>query len=323
MVHGSAGSTEYGTNNHLWMPATVGRDFEFTKILQAARAVPRLPHGGQPHRLLAAPIRVTAEEVGADHFRSSAVFLTAAHPKQTEGSDIRNGTSIDQLYAQQLTARTRRCRRFSCASRTSTRRAPAATTTAASTWTRSAGPIADHAAADDARPAHGVRGAVRHRRHVGRSRASRNRVNRSILDGITRDIGRLQRNLDAQGPRPARPTTWRTSARSSGASRRSRPTTPRTARARAAGGADRRARLVGRARQADVRPAGAGLRRRRHPRLDVQAEPRHQQPRVRRERLQHAVAFGLAPRRTRRDDRGPGQDQPLSPDACWPTSSRS
>ena len=42
----------------------------------------------------------TPEEVGADHFRSAAVFLTAAHPKQTVGSDVYCGTSIDQMYAQ-------------------------------------------------------------------------------------------------------------------------------------------------------------------------------------------------------------------------------
>ena len=43
-----------------------------------------------------------AAEEGADHFRSSAVYLTAAHPKMTEGSDYFVGTSIDQLYAQQF-----------------------------------------------------------------------------------------------------------------------------------------------------------------------------------------------------------------------------
>ncbi len=37
--------------------------------------------------------------------RSSAVFLTAAHPKMTEGSDIYLGTSIDQIYAQRLNQR--------------------------------------------------------------------------------------------------------------------------------------------------------------------------------------------------------------------------
>ena len=41
----------------------------------------------------------TLPEVGGDHFRCSAVFLTQAHPKQTEGSDIFCGPSFDQLYA--------------------------------------------------------------------------------------------------------------------------------------------------------------------------------------------------------------------------------
>jgi hypothetical protein len=41
-------------------------------------------------------------EEGADHTRSSSVFLTAAHPKQTEGSDIFCGPSLDQIYAQKL-----------------------------------------------------------------------------------------------------------------------------------------------------------------------------------------------------------------------------
>jgi hypothetical protein len=41
-------------------------------------------------------------EVGGDHFRSSAVFLTQSHPKQTQGSDLFVGTSLDQLYARQF-----------------------------------------------------------------------------------------------------------------------------------------------------------------------------------------------------------------------------
>ncbi|MCH7684464.1 MAG: DUF1552 domain-containing protein, partial [Gemmatimonadetes bacterium] len=42
------------------------------------------------------------KEIGGDHFRSSAVFLTQAHPKQTEGSDVSVGTSMDQLYVQRF-----------------------------------------------------------------------------------------------------------------------------------------------------------------------------------------------------------------------------
>src|SRR5690606_38103425 len=36
---------------------------------------------------------------GGDHSRSSAVFLTQSHPKQTQGSDVFVGTSLDQIYA--------------------------------------------------------------------------------------------------------------------------------------------------------------------------------------------------------------------------------
>ena len=41
-------------------------------------------------------------EIGGDHFRSSAVFLTQSHPKQTQGSDIWAGTSLDQMYAKRF-----------------------------------------------------------------------------------------------------------------------------------------------------------------------------------------------------------------------------
>ncbi|HMD34072.1 MAG TPA: DUF1552 domain-containing protein, partial [Vicinamibacterales bacterium] len=44
----------------------------------------------------------TAPEIGGDHFRSSAVFLTQMHPKQTQGSDVFAGTSLDQIYAQKF-----------------------------------------------------------------------------------------------------------------------------------------------------------------------------------------------------------------------------
>jgi hypothetical protein len=44
----------------------------------------------------------SAPEVGGDHFRSSAVFLTHSRVKQTKGSDLHCGTSMDQLYAQRI-----------------------------------------------------------------------------------------------------------------------------------------------------------------------------------------------------------------------------
>jgi len=99
MVHGSAGSTGDGTRKHYWSPAKVGRDFETTPILRSLK-----PHQDYitivSHTDIARATAQTEAEAGADHTRSSAAFLTSAHAKMTEGADIENGTSIDQLYAQ-------------------------------------------------------------------------------------------------------------------------------------------------------------------------------------------------------------------------------
>jgi hypothetical protein len=42
-----------------------------------------------------------------DHARGVAAYLTGAHPKKSDGTDIRNGVSIDQVVAQQIGDRTR------------------------------------------------------------------------------------------------------------------------------------------------------------------------------------------------------------------------
>jgi hypothetical protein len=39
---------------------------------------------------------------GGDHARAMAAFLTGAHPRKTDGTDIRAGTSIDQLAAARI-----------------------------------------------------------------------------------------------------------------------------------------------------------------------------------------------------------------------------
>jgi hypothetical protein len=99
MVHGSAGSTQYGVEQFFWMPAKEGRDFEFTKILK-----PLEPFREYLTLITQTDLRpaeaIEPHEEGADHFRSSAVFLTGARPKQTQGADVLAGTSIDQIYAQ-------------------------------------------------------------------------------------------------------------------------------------------------------------------------------------------------------------------------------
>ena len=102
MVHGAAGCTRYGERTNMWSPAEVGNEFDLTP----SSLLPLDPwkddltiisntdmHGAEawePH------------ETGGDHFRSSAVFLTQAHPKHTQSSDVRAGISFDQLYAQRF-----------------------------------------------------------------------------------------------------------------------------------------------------------------------------------------------------------------------------
>lgn len=44
---------------------------------------------------------------GGDHARSVAAFLTGSHPRKTDGADIQNGVSVDQVAAQQVGDQTR------------------------------------------------------------------------------------------------------------------------------------------------------------------------------------------------------------------------
>ena len=102
MVHGSAGSNEWGATQNLWNPAEVGRNFD----LSPSSLSPLEPFRDYLTIVSNTDVRMAEafepKEIGGDHFRSSAVFLTQAHPKQTEGSDVFVGTSMDQLYAQRF-----------------------------------------------------------------------------------------------------------------------------------------------------------------------------------------------------------------------------
>ena len=102
-VHGVAGCNEWGATQHLFAPAAVGRDFELD---DANVLKPLEPWRDHMTIVSNTDVRMAeafeAQEVGGDHFRSSAVFLTQSHPKQTQGSDIFCGTSLDQLHAQRF-----------------------------------------------------------------------------------------------------------------------------------------------------------------------------------------------------------------------------
>ncbi len=102
MVHGAAGCNEWGATQNLWAPAAVGRDFDLTpsalQPLEAWRNYLTIISNTDVRMAEA----FEAPEIGGDHFRSSAVFLTQQHPKQTEGSDVYVGTSLDQIHARRF-----------------------------------------------------------------------------------------------------------------------------------------------------------------------------------------------------------------------------
>ena len=102
-VHGFAGCNNWGATQHLFAPATVGRDFELlpTNVLK-----PFEPFRQNMTIISNTDVRMaeawSTPEIGGDHFRSSAVWLTQSHPKQTQGSDLYVGTSLDQIYAKRF-----------------------------------------------------------------------------------------------------------------------------------------------------------------------------------------------------------------------------
>src|SRR5438034_3131743 len=102
MVHGSAGSTALGIQKNLWAPAKVGSEFDLAPTslssLEPFREYVTVVSNTDVRNAEASSL----PEIGGDHFRSSAVFLTQSHPKQTQGSDVHAGTSLDQLYAQRF-----------------------------------------------------------------------------------------------------------------------------------------------------------------------------------------------------------------------------
>ena len=98
--HGAAGCTEWGSKQFLWAPEKLGKDFD----LSPSSLSPLEPWRDHLTIVSNTDVRMAdafeAPEIGGDHFRSTATFLTQAHPKQTEGSDVYAGVSFDQIYAQ-------------------------------------------------------------------------------------------------------------------------------------------------------------------------------------------------------------------------------
>lgn len=99
MVHGAAGSSALGAERFLWAPQATGRGFDLASTSLNGLAAFRDHLTIISNTDVACAEPYTAREIGGDHFRSSAVFLTQAHPKLTDGADVEAGTSLDQIYA--------------------------------------------------------------------------------------------------------------------------------------------------------------------------------------------------------------------------------
>jgi hypothetical protein len=102
-VHGLAGCNDWAASKFLFAPEKTGKDFALVndnplKVLEPYRDYLTVVSNTDVRMAEAFAL----PEIGGDHFRSSAVFLTQSHPKQTQGSDIWCGTSMDQLYAQRF-----------------------------------------------------------------------------------------------------------------------------------------------------------------------------------------------------------------------------
>jgi hypothetical protein len=99
MSHGSAGSNAWGAAQNMWAPAAAGSEFDLTP----SALLPLDPYRKDLVIVSNTDCKMAEayapKEIGGDHFRSTAVFLTQSHCKQTQGSDVLAGTSLDQLYA--------------------------------------------------------------------------------------------------------------------------------------------------------------------------------------------------------------------------------
>ena len=85
-------------------PKVAGKGFEFTRILKPLESL------REDMFVLSGLDEQNGNALGdgpGDHARAGAAFLTGVHCKKTEGADIRNGISADQIAARELGSETR------------------------------------------------------------------------------------------------------------------------------------------------------------------------------------------------------------------------
>ncbi len=91
-----------GIHMREWTPAQAGRDFELTTILSPLQAV------REKLLVISGLSNTPARPEGpGDHAAGTGGFLTARHVVKTEGTNIRNGISVDQVIANAVGEQTR------------------------------------------------------------------------------------------------------------------------------------------------------------------------------------------------------------------------
>lgn len=91
----------HGASPGYWMPSGDGKQWELSPILQPlADFKDYLTVVSDTDHAMAGSL--SPEESAGDHSRTAAVFLSGAHPKRTEGQDIHAGITIDQVLAQKI-----------------------------------------------------------------------------------------------------------------------------------------------------------------------------------------------------------------------------
>jgi len=88
-----------GAIMNAWTPATEGKDFAFSPILK-----PLEPFRDRTIVFTGLDNFPATDQgdSGGQHPRAAPAFMSAVHPKQTEGADVRAGTTIDQLIAERI-----------------------------------------------------------------------------------------------------------------------------------------------------------------------------------------------------------------------------
>jgi hypothetical protein len=182
-----------GANMNDWTPSSEGVGFGFSPILQPLEAF-------RDRTLVLTGLdnfpATDQGDSGGQHPRAAPAFMSSVHPKQTEGADVQAGTTIDQMIAQQIGRDTKlpslevsvdrndvvgACDHgYACAYMNSM------------SWKNPTTPL----------PAETNPRFVFERLFgsgdTAEERQARSEEDRSILDGVTREIAKLRRKLGAQ-----------------------------------------------------------------------------------------------------------------------------